>query len=129
MRDLARLFALAIGVVFLLVGVLGFLLNPSGGELLGIFAVNVVHNLIHVVVGVLGIAAAYTGRSRLFAQGLGVVYLLVGVLGLIPGLAPDGMLLGLVHINMADNILHLVVGALSALVGFTMIGQTQTRVA
>jgi hypothetical protein len=129
MRDLARLFALVIGVVFLLVGVLGFLLNPSGGELLGIFAVNVVHNLIHVVVGVLGIAAAYTGRSRLFAQGLGVVYLLVGVLGLIPGLAPDGMLLGLVHINMADNILHLVVGALSALVGFTMIGQTQTRVA
>ncbi|MBX6754104.1 DUF4383 domain-containing protein [Thermorudis peleae] len=129
MRDLARLFALVIGIVFLLVGVLGFLLNPSGGELLGIFAVNVVHNLIHVVVGVLGIAAAYTGRSRLFAQGLGIVYLLVGILGLIPGLAPDGMLLGLVHINMADNLLHLVVGALSALVGFTTIGQTQTRVA
>jgi hypothetical protein len=116
--DLPRTFALVIGIVFLLVGILGFILNPTEGSLLGIFAVNIEHNLIHVLVGVLGIAAALTGWPRLYAQALGVVYLLVGILGFVPGLAPDGMLLGLVHINLADNLLHLVVGAAAAIVGF-----------
>jgi hypothetical protein len=121
--DLPRAFALVIGIVFLLVGILGFILNPTEGALLGIFAVNVEHNLIHVLVGVLGIAAALTGWPRLYAQGLGIVYLLVGILGFIPGLAPDGMLLGLVHINLADNLLHLIVGAAAALVGFLPLGR------
>ena len=118
MRDLPQAFALVIGVVFTIVGLLGFLLNPTGGVLLGIFAVNLVHNVIHLVVGLLGIAAAFTGWSRLYAQGLGIVYLLVGILGFIPGLTTDGLLLGLVHINLADNLLHLVVGAIAAFIGF-----------
>src|SRR5215212_4418081 len=97
------------GVAFLAVGVLGFILNPTGGELLGIFAVNVAHNLVHVAFGVLGIAAAYAGWSRLYLQGVGVIYLLLCVLGFIPGLyVGEDMLLGLVHINLADNFLHLV---------------------
>lgn len=49
--------------------------------------------------------------------------MLVGILGFIPGLAPDGMLLGLVHINLADNLLHLVVGAAAAIVGFLPLGR------
>ncbi|WP_052888053.1 MULTISPECIES: DUF4383 domain-containing protein [Thermogemmatispora] len=121
--DLARGFALVIGIVFLLVGILGFILNPTEGALLGIFAVNIEHNVIHLLVGILGIAAAFTGWSRLYAQALGIVYLLVGILGFIPGLAPDGMLLGLVHINLADNLLHLVVGAAAAIVGFLPLGR------
>jgi hypothetical protein len=121
--DLARGFALVIGIVFLLVGILGFILNPTEGALLGIFAVNIEHNLIHLLVGILGIAAAFTGWSRLYAQILGIVYLLVGILGFIPGLAPDGMLLGLVHINLADNLLHLIVGAAAAIVGFLPVGR------
>ncbi|GER82062.1 MAG: DUF4383 domain-containing protein [Thermogemmatispora sp.] len=121
--DLARGFALVIGIVFLLVGILGFILNPTEGALLGIFAVNIEHNLIHLLVGILGIAAAFTGWPRLYAQILGIVYLLVGILGFIPGLAPDGMLLGLVHINLADNLLHLIVGAAAAIVGFLPVGR------
>jgi Domain of unknown function (DUF4383) len=101
------------------VGILGFILNPTGGELLGIFAVDVLHNLVHVLFGVLGIASAYTGWSRLYCQGVGVIYLLLGVLGFIPGLyLSDEMLLGLVHINLADNFLHLVLGGVAAYFGF-----------
>ncbi len=116
--NIYRTFALAVGIVFILIGILGFILDPMGGSLLNIFAVNIAHNLIHVLVGVLGIVAAYTGWSRLYARGLGIVYLLVGILAFIPGLAPSDMLLGLVHINLADNLLHLVVGGAALYLGF-----------
>lgn len=116
---MARTVALVFGIVFLLVGFLGFILNPTGGDLLGIFAVNALHNLVHLLFGVLGIAAAYMGWSRAYLQGVGVIYLLLGVLGFIPGLyLSDGMLLGIVHINLADNLLHLVLGAAAAYFGF-----------
>ena len=116
---MVRSVASVFGIAFLAVGVLGFLLNPAGGELLGIFAVNVAHNLVHVAFGVLGIAAAYAGWSRLYLQGVGVIYLLLCVLGFIPGLyVGEDMLLGLVHINLADNFLHLVLGGAAAFVGF-----------
>ena len=97
---MVRTVAAIFGVAFLAVGVLGIILNPTGGELLGIFAVNVAHNLVHVAFGVLGIAAAYAGWSRLYLQGVGVIYLLLCVLGFIPGLyVGEDMLLGLVHIT------------------------------
>ena len=113
-----RLFALVIGIVFLLVGILGLILNPTHGALLGLFDVDVVHNLVHLVVGILGVAAAFTGWSRYYNQGLGIVYLLVGILGFIPGLNPGGALLGLMHINIEDNFLHLIVGGVAAYLGF-----------
>src|SRR5829696_10411393 len=81
-----RAVALVFGVSFLAVGVLGFVLNPTGGELLGIFAVNVLHNLVHLLFGIFGIAAAYVGRSRFYLQGVGIIYLLLTVLGFVPGL-------------------------------------------
>ena len=107
------------GVSFLAVGALGFILNPTGGELLGIFAVNVLHNLVHLLFGILGITAAYAGWSRPYLQGVGVIYLLLTVLGFVPGLFfGDDLLLGLVHINLADNFLHLVLGGIAAYFGF-----------
>src|SRR5919202_326089 len=117
--SMVRAVASVFGIAFLVVGVLGFILNPTGGELLGIFAVNVAHNLVHVAFGVLGIAAAYASWSRLYLQGVGVIYLLLCVLGFVPVLyVGEDMLLGLVHINLADNFLHLVLGGAAAFVGF-----------
>lgn len=120
---MTRTFALVVGVAFLVAGILGFV--PAfrfGSEdyLLGIFAVDAVHNVIHLLVGVLGIAAYYWERyARLYCQVLGVAYLLVGILGFVPALLfGDNMLLGLFHVNLADNLLHLVVGALAAYLGF-----------
>ena len=116
---MVRAVALVFGASFLAVGILGFLLNPTGGELLGIFAVNVLHNLVHLLFGIFGIAAVLVGRSRIYLQGVGVIYLLLTVLGFVPGLyAGDHLLLGLVHINLADNFLHLVLGGIAAYFGF-----------
>ncbi len=59
------------------------------------------------------------------------MYLLVGVLGFIPGIMTDHMMLGLLHINLADNLLHLVVGGGAAYAGFVWKGaetlSTSTR--
>jgi len=119
---MTRTFALVAGIIFLAVGVLGFIpgVTTGAGLLLGIFAVDAVHNLIHLLVGALGVAAYYRERyARLYCQGLGIVYLLVGILGFIPALLfGDNLLLGLFSVNLADNLLHLVVGALAAYLGF-----------
>jgi hypothetical protein len=119
MANIQKTVALIVGIVFVLVGVLGFIpaLVP-GGALLGIFAVNVLHSIVHLLVGILGVAAAYTGWPRLYNRIIGIVYLVLAVLGFIPVLIINGALLSLVSINLADNLLHLVVGAALTYVGF-----------
>ena len=111
-------FVLALGAVFVLIGVLGFVpaLTPND-QLLGIFAVDTVHNVVHLVSGLVAFGAVLAGSARLYAQVFGVVYGLVTVLGFLGG---DGTeILGLFHVNTADNFLHVAI-ALSALyVGFT----------
>ncbi len=108
---------MVIGVVFFVVGILGLLLDTTSGSLLG-FDVDLVHNFVHLLTGILGLAAAFTGWSRRFNQVFGIIYLLVGLAGLIPALYFDQRLLGLMHVNAADNVLHLVVGGVAAAVGF-----------
>ncbi|MFL5628778.1 MAG: DUF4383 domain-containing protein [Ktedonobacteraceae bacterium] len=112
-----RIVAMVIGVVFLLIGILGLIFATTNGNILG-FDVDLVHNLVHLLTGILGIAAAMTGWSRRFNQVFGVIYLLIGLAGLIPAFYIDGRLLGLMHANAADNILHLVVGIVATGVGF-----------
>jgi hypothetical protein len=119
MANIQKTVALVVGIVFILVGVLGFIpaLVP-GGALLGIFAVNPLHSIVHLLVGILGVVAAYTGWPRWYNRIMGIVYLLLAVLGFIPVLIIGDALLGLVSINLADNLLHLVVGAALTYVGF-----------
>ncbi len=95
--------ALVIGIVFTLVGIAGFFVSSSMtvGNLMG-FDVDLVHNLVHLVTGLVGLAAAFTGWSRRFNQIFGIIYIIVGIAGLIPALYFDGRLLGLMHINAAD---------------------------
>ena len=102
--------ALLFGVVFLLVGILGFVpaatpVHEGMPMLLGIFHVNTVHNLIHLASGIVfllcGMAGA--GASRAFFKIFGLVYALVAVLGF---MNPAGPLLGMVANNPANNWLH-----------------------
>src|SRR4051794_24577764 len=95
-RSVARTAALLFGIAFLLVGVLGFIpgitagyadlrfAGPhSGARLFGLFTVSVVHNLIHLAFGVLGVLAAQAnGASRAFLMIGGGVYVLLFVFGL-----------------------------------------------
>lgn len=118
--------AIAIGAVFLLVGILGFapgittnydLLTIAGhhshAALLGLFRVSVLHNVIHLLFGVAGLMLARTfNGARSFLIGGGVIYALLFVYGLIIDRAS---LMNFVPVNDADNWLHL--GLAIAMIG------------
>ncbi|MBI2485768.1 MAG: DUF4383 domain-containing protein [Deltaproteobacteria bacterium] len=109
---MAKTLALVFGIVFVVVGILGFVPNPIVGHD-ALFHTNSVHNLVHLIIGIVLLigAGAGEGLSKTLLLVIGVVYLLVAVLGF---LAVDetgkGMILNLVAINKADNLLHLVLG-------------------
>jgi Domain of unknown function (DUF4383) len=116
-RSPAQAFALVIGATLVVVGIAGFFYNASFGTgdgterdaVLGILDVNGWHNAVHVLTGALGLAVsgAYDG-SRLYALGLGAVYLVVAMLGFMAG---DGdEIFNLIPVNTEDNVLHLLIG-------------------
>ncbi len=94
---MTRRFALIVGIVYLVIGIAGFIpglvqgqdypdlaVDAGSGALLGLFPVNVVHHLVHLLIGVLGIAAYRAFDSaRLYARGLAIVYGVLAVMGLI----------------------------------------------
>jgi len=120
---LNSLVAGVVGAVFVVVGLLGFTVSGghdiaghAGGQLVGLFQVNTLHNIVHLAVGAAMIAAAIAGTraARVGNTLIGVVYLALGVLGLfITGDNP----LNIIALNGADNGLHLVIGALLVAVG------------
>ncbi len=120
LRKAATLF----GVVFLAVGLLGFVpgVTTEGTDghrlLLGLFRVDGVHNFVHLLSGAAALAAASrVDWSRLYFQVFGVVYALVTVLGFLMG---EGVVLGFLHVNMADNFLHLAITAAALYLGFVV---------
>ena len=98
----SKLLARVLGVTFIAVGILGFIPNPLVSPD-GIFAVNTMHNLVHIITGAGFIAGASFGKSRATILGIGIGYITVAVLGFI---ATGDMLLGMIHINEADRWLH-----------------------
>lgn len=117
---MAKRLVMVLGVVFVLIGILGFIPGVTeDGELLGIFAVSASHNAVHLVSGLAALAAAANGEAsaRLFAKVFGVVYGLVTILGFIQG---DGAeVLGFINVNQPDNVLHLAIAAGLLYVGFS----------
>lgn len=109
--------AMIFGAIFVLVGLLGYVDNPIIGPA-GIFATNSTHNLAHLLIGaIMIIAATRTERAAIMSMHIfGAVYALLAVLGFAAvGEEGHSMLLGMVHINGADNWLHLFLAV--ALVG------------
>jgi hypothetical protein len=109
--------ALAIGTVYLVVGLAGFLwtgfdgfVDPDGELLLGIFEVNPLHNVVHLVIGILGLALWQQLRlARVYGWLLAVGYGAVFVYGLF--VASSGDPANFLAINHADNWLHAVSAA------------------
>ena len=120
--------ALIVGIVFLLVGIAGFIpgltqdadqLHGAGvhseAMLLGIFQVSVLHNIVHLLFGAAGIAAAVRAvPSRHYLIWGGVVYVALWVFGLFAVHAPD---VNFVPVNEADNWLHIVLAVGMILLG------------
>ena len=116
-QQVARVF----GVVFLLVGILGFLAGGMSMEadpalaprVLGLFPVNVLHNIVHLLLGVWGLAAARTAAGAVsYAKIAGGFYVLLAILGfLIP------TTFGLIPIGGHDIWLHALLGVVLLAVG------------
>ncbi|MEV6621773.1 DUF4383 domain-containing protein [Amycolatopsis sp. NPDC051106] len=141
-RTAGQLAATVVAVVFLLVGVLGFVpgittnydqLSFAGHDsmamLLGVFMVSVLHNIVHLLFGVVGLAAARTPRGAfLYLVVGGVVYLVLWLYGLLINHDSDA---NFVPVNGADNWLHLGLGigmiALGLLTGRTARGARGPR--
>jgi hypothetical protein len=123
-----QLIALVVGVVFLLVGVVGFIpgittnygdmsfaSHHSGAMLLGVFQVSVLHNVVHLLFGIAGLALARTvAGARSFLIYGGAVYALLWLYGV---LIDPTSAANFVPVNMADNWLHLALA-----VGMTGLG-------
>lgn len=132
-RSLLQKAAAAVGAVFLLVGVLGFVPGitqniypmafaghePTGQALLlGIFAVSVLHNVVHLLFGAAGLLMAKTwSGARTFLIGGGVIYLVLWLYGLI---IDRNSAANFVPLNDADNWLHLVLGLGMVALGFLL---------
>lgn len=128
----SRNFAMIIGVVYVAVGLLGFFpglvsvpppvaphlaVDTGYGYLLGLFPVNVLHNLVHLAVGAWGLTASRTLAGSLsFARGLAIFYAALTIMGLIPVLNTT---FGLIPIFSHDIWLHAVTAGVAAYFGFT----------
>jgi hypothetical protein len=118
-RSPVQLAALVVGVVFLVVGIAGFIPgittnydsltfagHHSGALLLGLFAVSVLHNIVHLLFGVAGIALARTfTTARLYLIVGGAVYAVLWLYGLVIDRTSAA---NFVPLNNADNWLHLI---------------------
>ncbi|WP_301328419.1 DUF4383 domain-containing protein [Goodfellowiella coeruleoviolacea] len=121
--------ALAISVVFLVVGILGFIPgitthydllrfagHHSGAMLFGLFEVSVLHNIVHLLFGLVGLALARTVTgARAFLIVGGLIYLVLWLYGLVIG---KGTAANFVPLNTADDWLHFVLGVVMILLGW-----------
>lgn len=118
----------AFGAIYVLVGILGFFVSDTfisqeDNRLLGIFMVNQLHNIVHLLIGVALIGAARGGDrpARSTNMTIGAVYLVLGIVGWFI----NDTALDIFALNPADHILHLLSGAL--LVGVSRAGADSTR--
>ncbi len=130
-RSPVQLAALLYGAVFLLVGLAGFIPgittnydqlmaagHHSEAMLMGLFQVSWLHNIVHLLYGIAGIALARTGSgARNYLRWGGAVYLVLWIYGLLVGQDSPA---NFVPLNDADNWLHL-------LLGLTMVGLSFLR--
>jgi hypothetical protein len=137
-----RYFALVMGIIFLLVGVMGFVpafvtappdmhgvtVHANHGYLLGLFPVNLLHNLVHIAFGLGGIAAYGIGfdASRIYARTVALLYALMAIMGLIPAAKLDTAF-GLIPIHGNDVWLHALIAVAAAYFGWATVREPLTR--
>ena len=118
----AKTAAILIGVIFIAVGLLGFIDNPIVGDSgKAIFHAGSTHNIVHIASGVLFllIALAAPGSLGGFLKLFGILYLAIGIYG-VTQMGSDDMksLFGFLMVNKNDNYLHIALGVVIFVAGF-----------
>lgn len=124
-------FALILGIIYLLVAIAGFMpaliqlpkssepavrIATLHGDLFGLFPVNVLHTLFHLGIGIWGVIATRSmSASLLFARSLAIIYGVLTIMGLIPGL---NTVYGLMPLYGHDVWLHALTAVVAAYFGF-----------
>lgn len=135
-----RRFALIFGIIYLVVGIAGFIpqllqapasnapqlaVDSLHGRLLGLFPVNLLHTLVHVAIGVWGLIAAKSIRAGVtYARSLAIIYGVLAVMGLIPGLQT---MFGLAPLHGHDVWLHAGTALIAAYFGFAAKHETAAQ--
>lgn len=129
-----RTLALVFAIVFFIIGVAGFIpalapANADGQMLLGIFQINTMQSVIHLLTAAAALVGFLAGGyyATTYFKVFGVVYLAVALWGL-PGLMGtfNGVLFGLIHVNLATELLHIAIAAASLIAGFGMASTERT---
>jgi len=119
-----RLLGLALGVVYMVIGIFGFFLTSDTGfaatvgpKILDLFQTNPLHNLVHLVLGIALFTAALVGTrvAKTVNITLGALFLLVGVVGVLLASGPNP--LNVLAINGADNVLNFATAVVLLCVG------------
>lgn len=115
MMGLTRLFSAIFGLTLLGLGIAVYMPDYiSDGLLFGVFEIDDVLSIFYIIIGGLGLLATLSGiTSRFYFKVFGLLFALVTILGFV--LTGD---LYLFHVNLADNILHLVLGVIALFFGF-----------
>jgi hypothetical protein len=130
--------AVLVSATFVLVGVLGFVPgvtthvgdiafagHRSGAHLLGVFQVSVLHNLLHLLLGLAGLMLARTAAgARLFLVGGGAMYLVLWLYGL--AVVGHSATADVIPVNSSDNWLHLGLGLGMIALGLVLVRPTST---
>lgn len=130
-RSTVQSAALLVGIVFLVVGILGFVPgvtthygdisfagHDSGAKLFGIFQTSILHNIVHLLFGLVGIAMARSWEgARTFLIAGGTIYLLLFVYGL---LAHGASGWNFIPVNSADNVLNVALGIAMITLGLVL---------
>jgi hypothetical protein len=118
----ARQYAGIVGVVLILIGVVGVILGDPP-PLAGLLNIDLVEDIIHLATGGLMVYVGFAQRDNALARNvvgvLGVVYLLVGVMGFIPGASSLFGLLAHPY-TIGDILIHLALGVLGIVVGYVL---------
>jgi len=126
-----RTFALVFGIAFLGIGVAGFIpgvttaphpghpdlaIDAGYGQVLGLFPVNVLHNIVHILFGIWGLLSYKSlGAAKGYARGVAIIYGVLTIAGFVPGL---NTMFGLVPLFGNDIWLHAVLAIIAAYFGW-----------
>lgn len=117
---MAKMFAKVLGIIFIILGIVGFLMPMEN-----IFDLTVAHNMVHLLSGIIALAVSGSeAKSAMYAKIFGIVYLAVAVIGLFATNVAGLVLLP------ADNVLHFIIAFASIYVGFASpAGKAQSKAA